>query len=125
VNVASRVESACKEMGYDLLVTAPTHDAAPGLAYLPAGGMALKGKSERVVIYLLVGDAAMAQTPEFRELEAAHAEAIAALSAGNEPGPAIVRCRELALALEPGLGKFYDKLAGRAEDFATLQRAAE
>jgi adenylate cyclase len=125
VNVASRVESACKDMGYDLLVTAPTHDAAPGLAYLPAGGMALKGKSERVVIYLLVGDAAMAQSPEFRALMAAHAEAIGALGNGRDPGPAIARCRELAVALEPGLSKFYDKLAGRAEDFATPQRAAE
>ncbi len=125
VNVASRVESACKEMGYDLLVTAPTHDAAPGLAYLPAGGMALKGKSERVVIYLLVGDAAMAQSPGFLELGALHAEAVAALAAGADPTPAIAQCRELAMTIEPGLAKFYDRLAGRAEDFTTLQLAAE
>jgi adenylate cyclase len=125
VNVASRVESACKEMGYDLLVTAPTHDAAPGLAYLPAGGMALKGKSERVVIYLLVGDATMAKSPEFQALKLAHAEAITALSTGRDAGPAIAHCRELAVKLEPGLAKFYDKLGARAEDFATLQRAAE
>ena len=37
VNVASRVESACKEMGYDLLVTSATRDAAGDLAFLDAG----------------------------------------------------------------------------------------
>src|SRR5690606_15941321 len=34
VNIASRIESACKSVGYDILVTKPTADAAPELAYL-------------------------------------------------------------------------------------------
>src|SRR5690606_6336744 len=34
VNVASRVESACKDMGYDILVTTSTSDAVPDFAVL-------------------------------------------------------------------------------------------
>jgi hypothetical protein len=67
----------------------------------------------------------MAKSPDFVELSARHAGAIAALAAGEDPTGAIARCRDLAVTIEPGLGKFYDKLASRAEDFSTLQRAAE
>jgi adenylate cyclase len=124
VNVASRVESACKEMGYDLLVTSATRDAAGDLAFLDAGSIALKGKSERVAIHLLVGDSALEKTGAFKLLRATHAEAIKALQDGRDPGGAIAECLALAPQVEPGLKKFYNQLADRREDFPTLQPAA-
>ncbi len=125
VNVASRVESACKEMGYDLLVTTATCSGAEGLAFLEAGSISLKGKSERVSIHLLVGDAALAQTGAFKLLRTTHADAIKALQNGTDPRGAIAECMALAQQVEPGLRKFYEKLESRREDFPVLQKAAE
>ncbi|MBK8084493.1 MAG: adenylate/guanylate cyclase domain-containing protein [Devosia sp.] len=125
VNVASRVESACKEMGYDLLITSSTREAIPDFACLEAGAMALKGKSDRVVLHLLVGDPALAATGAFKLLRATHAEALAALRDGRDATGAIAECAALARQVEPGLGRFYDKLPGRRADFAAVASAHE
>lgn len=118
VNTASRVESACKEAGYDLLVTTATRQGAGDLAFLSAGGLALKGKSERVQIHLLVGDSDMAQSAAFLELAVAHDAAVAALQDGEPADAAIAECLRLAPAVEPGLAKFYAQMAERRDDFA-------
>ncbi len=47
VNVASRVEGACKTVGYDIVVVEQTRRAAPDFAYLEAGSLKLKGKTAR------------------------------------------------------------------------------
>jgi adenylate cyclase len=120
VNVASRVESACKEVGYDILVTEAVRLAVPDYAFLEAGGVSLKGKSDRVIIHLLVGDAALAETGAFKLLRATHTEALAALRAGNDTTGAIAECVALSAQVEPGLRKFYGQLAGRRDDFAAL-----
>ncbi len=72
VNVASRIEGACKTVCYDILVTAETRAAAPELAFLAAGSVVLKGISQPEPIHLLVGDATMAQSEAFVTLAAAH-----------------------------------------------------
>ncbi len=125
VNVASRVESACKDMGYDLLITSSTREAIPDFACLEAGAMALKGKSDRVVLHLLVGDPALAATGAFKLLRATHGEALAALRDRRDATGAIAECAALAQQVEPGLRKFYDKLPGRRADFAAAPAAHE
>jgi adenylate cyclase len=125
VNVASRVESACKEMGYDLLVTSSTRDAVSDFAFLEAGAIALKGKSERVMLHLLVGDAALAKANTFKLLRVTHAEALDALRHGRDASGAIAECLALAQQVEPGLKKFYSKLATRQADFAETAPAPE
>lgn len=118
VNVASRVESSCKEMGYDLLITSSTRDAVPDFAILEAGAIALKGKSDRVVLHLLVGGPELAKSGSFKLLRATHGEALAALRDGRDATGAIAECLALAQQVEPGLRTFYSKLAARRADFA-------
>lgn len=117
VNVASRVESACKEVGYDILVADAVQLAAADFAFLEAGALALKGKAERVAIYLLVGDAALAKSGAFHLLRVTHTEALEALRTGKDTRGAIAECIALSARIEPGLKSFYEKLPGRAEDF--------
>lgn len=119
VNVASRVESACKEVGYDILVTDPVRAAVPDFAFLEAGGLSLKGKSDRVAIHLLVGDAALAKSGAFSLLRATHAEALDALRDGRDLRGAIAECIALSTTIEPGLRKFYEALPTRRADFET------
>lgn len=123
VNVASRVESACKEVGYDILVADPVRVIVSDFAFLEAGALALKGKAERVVIYLLVGDAELAKSGAFHLLRVTHAEALEALRAGGDTRGAIAECIALSAKLEPGLRKFYELLPGRRMDFVSTETA--
>ena len=117
VNVASRVESACKEVGYDILCAEPTRQAVDNYALLEAGALALKGKSERVRIYLVVGDDKLAATGAFSLLRATHAEALEGLRTGKDIHGALAECLALCPRVEPGLKKFYEQLPGRRADF--------
>lgn len=120
VNTASRVESACKSVGYDVLVTAEVRTAASDFAFLSAGALALKGKAHPVPIHILVGGPDVARSAGFRALEIEHDKTVAALRQGADISEAASRCAELARQVEPGLVEFYALLAERREDFAPL-----
>ena len=117
VNVASRVEGACKEVGYDMVVVEATRAAAPDFAFLEAGSVHLKGKSRREPIHVLVGDAGVAASVAFTELRTAHRRAVERLRHGEAAAGDIAACKALAKAVEPGLGRFYDRLGERQADF--------
>ncbi|WP_297108322.1 adenylate/guanylate cyclase domain-containing protein [uncultured Devosia sp.] len=123
VNVASRIEGACRIVGYDILVTADTAAAAPQLAFLPAGAVDLKGMSEREPIHILVGDAAVRQSPAFAVLEQAHGQLINVLVAGSDHALALDACRRAALAVDVRLGAFYSACPDRVEDFEAVATA--
>jgi adenylate cyclase len=118
VNVASRVEGACKQVAYDILVVAETKAAASDLAFLEAGSIALKGKSAREATFILVGDAALAASPGFKALEAAHIRAIDALCSGLGLDAAIDTCCELVTFNDARLKRFYHRMRERRADFA-------
>ena len=117
VNVASRIEGACKTVAYDILVTAETRAAAPGLAYLHAGAIVLKGISEPEPIYLLVGPQSLAEDRRFAELATTHEELLACWGAGEQGDALYARCREAAAGIDARLGEFYEACLGRPEDF--------
>jgi adenylate cyclase len=117
VNVASRIEGACKLVGYDILVTAETHAAVPELAFLPAGSIVLKGISEPEPVYLLVGSAALAASEQFRAIAASHAALVEVWTSGGEDPALFDCCRAAAASLDPRLGEFYDTCLGRRENF--------
>lgn len=124
VNVASRIEGACKTVCCDILVTAETRAAAPELAFLAAGSVVLKGVSQPEPIHLLVGDQALAQSEPFRALAAAHDQLLGELALGSGWEATLERCRELAMAVDPRLLDFYEAGKGRIGDFAPLQSVA-
>lgn len=117
VNVAARIENACKATAYDILVTAETRAAAADLAFLPAGSVALKGISDPEPIYLLVGDQTLAISPQFFALEAAHAALLATWASQLEANTQLARCRSAAAEVDPRLSAFYDACLRRLDDF--------
>ncbi|HEY0855279.1 MAG TPA: adenylate/guanylate cyclase domain-containing protein, partial [Devosia sp.] len=119
VNIASRVEGASKDVGYDIVVVNATRDAVPDFAFLEAGSLSLKGKSQREPIHLLVGDAELAQSGSFRLLLVSHRDTLKLLRDGQDPTGGIAECKALAAKVEPGLIRFYDRLASRRADFAS------
>ncbi|KQX42983.1 hypothetical protein ASD04_03275 [Devosia sp. Root436] len=124
VNVASRLEGACRSVGYDILVTAETRAAAPELAFLAAGSIVLKGISQPEPIHLLVGDEALADSEAFTTLAAAHEALLAAWADDAADDPIFERCRALAGAIDPRLVAFYDAGLSRSGDFQILQSVA-
>ncbi|HVH82069.1 MAG TPA: adenylate/guanylate cyclase domain-containing protein, partial [Stellaceae bacterium] len=65
VNLASRLEGQTKTYGVGIILGEATRAAAPGWAALELDQIAVKGKREAVRIYALLGDASLAQSPDF------------------------------------------------------------
>ncbi|MDJ1007585.1 MAG: adenylate/guanylate cyclase domain-containing protein [Paracoccaceae bacterium] len=118
VNLAARVEEACRPVGADILVTAPVAQAVHGHSLLDAGRIALKGMTGRVQVYAVAGDARLSADPRFGELTACHEDLIGALATGRPPASGrLAEARDLAEALHPGLGDFFDRLPHREGDY--------
>jgi adenylate cyclase len=112
VNVAARIEGDCKRAGVPILVSEETAWAAEGLAFLEAGRVPLKGKSQSVRLFALVGDEEMAESPEYQALAREHRSMLAAIEAGrqDEALERILACRALAGA---PLADFYASFTAR------------
>jgi adenylate cyclase len=119
VNTASRIEGACKAIGYDIAVVEETRAAAFDFAFLDAGAVVLRGKAQRERIHALVGDALLARSPAFCALLAAHAEATELLRQDETRATAAIeRCKAVAAGIDPRLVGFYESIATRRDDFA-------
>lgn len=117
VNVASRLEGACRIVSYDILISAQTRAAAPELACLPAGALELRGMSEREPVYLLLGDETLAKNPAFIALAAVHANLLEMLAKQAPMQAEIDLCTKLGAALDVRLADFYAACLGRPNDF--------
>lgn len=113
VNTTARIEAASKELAFDILVSASTAENLKGFAMLDAGSHALKGKSERIRLFLLLGDAKLAQTPEFQKLHEVHVRIQKELPGASAAKAKTLRAEaiEAAASIKPDLKKFYDRLA--------------
>jgi adenylate cyclase len=119
VNVAARIESACKEVDFDILVSESTAGSANGFALLEAGALGLKGKSGRTRVFAVVGDERVDASSEFAELQAAHQRVVQALSSSSANKRTIIAAaKRKAAGLTAGLSGFYDRIARRTDHFA-------
>jgi adenylate cyclase len=89
VNVAARLEPMSKVFGVPVVVSDAVADAAPHFAFVPLGGIQLKGKTSATRLYALYGDET-ARTPAFESFLAAHRAALEAAEAGSPDTEAMV-----------------------------------
>jgi adenylate cyclase len=122
VNIAARIESSCKGIGADCVVSETTARAAPDFALLEAGAIPLKGKSVPITLFALAGDPAYAATPAFAELAATHEQMMDAIAAEDAAAArrALDACRACA---PPHLSAFYDRFAERITALAPASPA--
>lgn len=119
VNVAARAEAACKDIGYDLVVTGSTAGLAPEFAFIEAGRVRMKGKSDRVALMILVGGPDLRLGRQFPEFARRFRLLIEAYRDGRDKdaAEALADCRGLAAALDPRLLRFLDHVPERLDDF--------
>ena len=125
VNVASRIEAACKSVSFDILVSEDAAKSLMEFALLDAGSLALRGKTRRTNVYAVVGDESVAASAEFAELKLIHGQLVQALRL--RPGTSrkiAVAARLKAARLTAGLQEFYDRIPRRSDHFHTDPIAA-
>jgi len=106
VNLASRLEGQTKTYGVGIIISETTRDLAPGFATLELDLIAVKGKTEAVRIYGLLGSSDFANSEIYRDLAAFHEKMLAAYRAQRwqEARDLMQSCA----AVYPHLGKLYD-----------------
>ncbi|MDH3474020.1 MAG: adenylate/guanylate cyclase domain-containing protein, partial [Rhodospirillales bacterium] len=117
VNVASRLEGQTRAYGTSIIIGEATRAQARDLAALELDLLRVKGRSEPIRIFALVGDAARAESPSFKALEEAHEIMLSAYRVQNW---AIARRQlEAAQRAAAGLGlePLYGLYAARIEVF--------
>lgn len=120
VNIAARIESACKDINFDILVSEPTAGLLPDCALLEAGALTLKGKSMRTKLFAVVGDERVARSAGFAELQATHRQLVNALRTRSASSRKLISAAKLkAQAAATGLLQgFYSHISRRGGHFA-------
>ena len=106
VNLASRLEGQTKNYGVGIVINETTRSLAPEFAALELDLIAVKGKSEAVTVYGLLGDAEVAEQPSFQKLARQHQDMLAAYR--NQRWQEARELMETCSALDPSLNKLYD-----------------
>jgi adenylate cyclase len=119
VNTAARIESSCKAVGASVLISEATAAAAGDFAALEAGEVPLKGKSNAVKLFALLGDAGRAATAQFRRLADEHKRLVMA-SAHNDTEKALDALLSCRLIAGEGMAVFYAGFATAISRFPQL-----
>jgi adenylate cyclase len=123
VNLASRLEGQSKTYGVEIVIGEDTRAKVPGWAALELDLIAVKGKSEVVRVYTLLGGPEIAQSDAYRALSEQHDAMLAAFRA-RDWDRAHQRLSD-SRALEPRLAMFYDLFDKRIAYFAANPPLAE
>jgi len=117
VNLASRLEGQSKPYGVTVVIGENTYQRAPGFACLELDLIKVKGKTEAVRIFTLLGDETLAQSPEFLALKAEHDKILVAYRAQDWAAARghIARALELGSAFH--LEKLYHLYEERMQEY--------
>jgi adenylate cyclase len=115
VNLASRVESQSSNYGIGIVISDETQAGASDFATLELDRVIVKGKSEPVRIFGLIGTPAMANTDEFRQLHSSHLAMLRAYRSRNWQAAldALAACINVA----PDLENLYDLYRSRIQGY--------
>ncbi|WP_064831764.1 CHASE2 domain-containing protein [Rhizobium phaseoli] len=126
VNVAARIESCCKEVGFDILISDSTAKLVQTMALVEAGAIPLKGKSSRTKILAVVGNERVAASREFAALDIVHRQLIQALHSHSRNTRKLVGTAKLGAAqVIGGLTEFYQRISARTDHFRDVSEDIE
>jgi adenylate cyclase len=122
VNLASRLEGQSKSYGVTIVIGESTADKVRDFAIFELDLIKVKGKTEAVRIFTLVGDEEVAKSAIYQELKPLHDAALAAYRAQNwdEADSKMAAARHIALGgtgLIHQFAHFYDIYAERVAEY--------
>jgi adenylate cyclase len=125
VNLAARLEGQSKSYGVDVVIGPSTHDQVSELATIELDFIQVKGKTEGVHIFALLGDEEIAQKEDFRALHDATNEMIAAYRGQDwkRARDFVGTCR--GLVSEYRIAGLYDLYETRIDDYEVNPPAAD
>lgn len=109
VNLASRLESASKQYGIDILVNETTMVAAPSFAWLEVDRLRVKGKTASTTVFGLMGDATLNKNPLIGSWLSQHAMYLQALKR-HDLHEAVAMIEPLSKMAPPQVGDLYARL---------------
>ncbi|WP_374371111.1 CHASE2 domain-containing protein [Dongia sp.] len=118
VNVAARIESQSSNYGVGIVISESTYAQAEDFAALEIDRVIVKGKSEPIRIYALLGTPDLAQSAEFRDLAWRHEAMLQAYRERQwqEGLQHIDACKELWPSLEPLYELYRDRIENLIKD---------
>ncbi|MBX3596701.1 MAG: adenylate/guanylate cyclase domain-containing protein [Rhizobiaceae bacterium] len=118
VNIASRIESLCRHIGFDIILSRETASRLDRYALIDAGSLPLRGRRDKTHLYALLGGRELASKDAFRNLQSVHLEIVNSLSDNNPVHDQLIsNAMTQAASLSIGLAEFYKRLSMRADDF--------
>lgn len=117
VNLASRLEGQTKAYGVNILAGEATAKAAPDFALLETDLIRVKGKTEPVRIYTVLGDETLAASDDFKSWRARHDEFLSAYRAADFEAALQALTRARAADTADALGDGYMVFELRIRDF--------
>ncbi len=116
VNLASRLEGQCKDYAVSIVIGENTRRQAPDFAALELDLIMVKGKTEPVRMYALLGDVAMARSSAYQALVARQAKLLSLYRSGAfaEALAEIEACRKAADAAGWRQG-YYEMMQARID----------
>ena len=108
VNVASRAEGVCKDVGHNIVIAGEITPKTKSLAVVDAGRMMIRGKSVKTNAHILVGDGAVAVSENFQAFLKRYQLLLADLKAAKI---------QQAIQDFPLYSKFLQKLEVRKSDY--------
>ncbi len=116
VNLASRAEGICKQVGHNIIIAGELQGKTSSLAILNGGAVQMRGKSLKTPIYLVLGDENSKQTPEFQSFEAQYDTIVNRLLA-KKPSSNLNSQIKLAKTQNPNHAILLEKLSSRIADY--------
>lgn len=120
VNLASRAEGMCKQVGHNIIIAGSITNKTNSMAIIDAGSVLARGKTQKTPIHLVLGDEVTKQTPEFQTF-AAHYDTIIKDIRSRKPNRAIKSLIILAKAQNPFHSNFLDKIESRVADYEKIE----
>jgi len=118
VNISSRIESACKEIGFDIVLSRETAEQLNGYAVLDAGFLPLRGRRDKTQLYALLGNSEFASSNDFHNLRSAHHQIIETLRDSKALPPRLIAsAKKIGTLLHMDLTEFYRRISERRGSF--------
>ena len=116
VNLASRAEGLCKQIGHNIVIAGQIQPKTKLLAILGAGAVVVRGKKTKTPIHVVFGDEFLAATPEYLSFSKNY-KLIADALRNSKSGRIQKGLIKQAKLFHPVQIQFLEKLEGRIADY--------